>query len=178
MPSLAVRRRDSRSLKGHRSPGRRFFFLFSFSHALPRLSLSLSLPSLLNCLANISARARQIPLFPVDFVLSGLAVKVLIIQQPVLSLALPPSPYFLLSGLFFFFFFFLSLSLLLPSLRSPPHQQPPPVVCVLSVFPVLSLMLRTSRLRGDATGGPRKARQPNAAETRSHTTISRRVSPN
>lgn len=54
---------------------------------LPRTSLfvlvfpcaAAYLPSLLNCLANISARERQISLFPVDIVLSELAVAALII---------------------------------------------------------------------------------------------------
>lgn len=54
-------------------------FFFFPSHFPLHHRVCVSLPSLLNCLANISARERQISPFPVDIVPSELAVTPLII---------------------------------------------------------------------------------------------------
>lgn len=157
-------------LKGHCSPGLPFCSHFPLHHCVAS-----SHPSLLNCLANISARERQISLFPVDIVLSELAVTALIIQHlfffslSFLSGTLPPftlvSP---LRPLFLLLPFFLFISFLFP-----PHSHLQ--LCEFGVC--LSLMLRTSQLRGDATGALRSETAKHG-EPRSYTVISRQVSPN
>lgn len=89
-------RRDSRPQRS-RLPGTPLFVLVS-----PSRCTAARLPSLPNCLANISARERQISLFPVDIVLSEPAVTALIIQHLFfflsLSLKSTSSPHLILSS--------------------------------------------------------------------------------
>lgn len=145
---------------------------------LPRTSLfvlvfpcaAAYLPSLLNCLANISARERQISLFPVDIVLSELAVAALIIQHLFLFLAAPLSQEHFLPHLIFSFQTLLPLSSLsfflsfffcspFPLFYPLTSFSNPPLVGLylqLGLSTHLPLMLRTSQLQGSATGALQK----------------------
>lgn len=131
------------------------------SHVLLHHCISFSLPSPLNCLANISARERQISLFPVDIVLSELARHGVNNLAPILFLGVPFCYRRILPHRIFSSYAFLHLPSFTASFPFPHFRSPKPPL-VVRVCTRSRCLWCWGPLSCEAMPrGPWKARQPN-----------------